>query len=171
MSRSTAAATATGGAPLLDITEWGKRFWAVAHAYSMTYPDDPSCADRRFAHTFFTYIFQQLIPCQATCRPHWDTHVARHPPATQSRRALAEWVIDAHNRVNRSKGTRSDYTYDEVAAMYWGAGNVPEYIRSDPARHTSIPCDVSYTLGVAVACALAAILIGWAVTKCHPRRS
>ena len=83
---------------------WGPHLWYILHLFSFTYPDDPSYADKRAYHDFFTNL-RYLLPC-SFCRKHFSRYLAEYPitPHLDRRVDLIKWVIQIHNFVNLSIG-------------------------------------------------------------------
>jgi hypothetical protein len=68
------------------------------HIISLGYPDDPSSDMQQAASSFYRSL-SFLIPCPI-CREHYTNHLKSTPPATESKKALVEWVWIIHNKVN-----------------------------------------------------------------------
>jgi FAD-linked sulfhydryl oxidase len=78
--------------------ELGRCTWTLLHALAAQFPERPSRAQQRDAGELFS-LLGRVYPCRE-CAAHWAELVRRHPPRTESRENLSEWLCDAHNRVN-----------------------------------------------------------------------
>jgi len=81
---------------------WGPILWNTMHIISLGYPDDPSSDMQQAASSFYRSL-SSLIPCPI-CRQHYAQHLKSFPPATESKKALVEWVWMIHNKVNLDIG-------------------------------------------------------------------
>uniref|UniRef100_A0A6C0BN35 thiol oxidase n=1 Tax=viral metagenome TaxID=1070528 RepID=A0A6C0BN35_9ZZZZ len=99
----------------LDIRVWGPALWKTLHTISFTYPKQPSAEDKHWYRTFYESL-AHVLPC-VKCRSHWAQLLRDFPIRLDSRQALSEWVVEAHNQVNeRSKKPRKEYA--EVLEEY-----------------------------------------------------
>ena len=99
----------------LGITEWGPAFWHTLHAVSFNFPPNATDAQQKEYAQFFQAI-KNVLPCPI-CKTHYAENLAQFAVPVTSTRALSEWVVNLHNRVNARDGKR-EYTYLEVAAQY-----------------------------------------------------
>ena len=83
---------------------WGPFFWHTMHIIAMSYPTNPTHAQKRAAKEFYESL-TQLIPCPM-CREHYTQHLQKHPitPFLDRREDLFKWTITVHNEVNTLLG-------------------------------------------------------------------
>jgi len=83
---------------------WGPFFWHTMHIAALTYPKDPSYANKRAAKEFFESL-AHIIPCPK-CREHYQTHLQKMPitPHLDRRDDLFRWTVQVHNEVNKITG-------------------------------------------------------------------
>ena len=83
---------------------WGPFFWHTIHITALSYPSEPSYANKRAAKEFFESL-GQLIPCPK-CREHYQQHLQRIPisPHLDRRADLFRWTVNLHNEVNKTVG-------------------------------------------------------------------
>lgn len=99
---------------------FGPCTWKTMHSVAFNYghdPNHPTPAEEKAAKDFFTSL-AQLLPCEA-CRTHYETYISKNPPDTSSRDALARWVYDLHQDVNKRRHV-DGLTYDQVKTDYTG---------------------------------------------------
>jgi len=79
---------------------WGPIFWHTIHVTALSYPSEPSYAQKRAAKDFYESL-SQLIPCPV-CREHYQKHLQKMPisPHLDRREDLFRWTVDLHNEVN-----------------------------------------------------------------------
>ena len=92
---------------------WGPILWNTMHIISLGYPDDPTSEIQSDASSFYRSL-SSLIPCPI-CREHYAQYIKQSPPATESKKALVEWVWTIHNNVNKQLG-KTEISFD--AFMY-----------------------------------------------------
>lgn len=93
---------------------WGPPVWTALHLIALGYPSDPDAPTRDAYRAFFTAV-GPVLPC-AMCSDHYAEHLAVLPidPAlARGGRALFDWTVALHNRVNAQTGKR-ELTPDEV---------------------------------------------------------
>ena len=83
---------------------WGPIFWHTIHVTALSYPSEPTYAQKRAAKEFYESL-AQLIPCPV-CREHYQTHLQKMPisPHLDRREDLFRWTVDLHNEVNKMLG-------------------------------------------------------------------
>lgn len=93
---------------------WGKHAWNFLHLVTLSYPINPSPADKQNYYNFFTNL-QYVLPCEK-CRNNMTKHLKKYPltdKALSSRNELVKWCIDLHNIVNYYTG-KPMLTYKEA---------------------------------------------------------
>ena len=102
----------------MDAEVWGPGAWLFLHSVTMTYPERPGEMEKQFYKNFFANL-GNVLPCPR-CREHYNENLADSPIEghLNSRRALVEWLIEMHNRVNEKNG-KPTYNYDQVMQMYY----------------------------------------------------
>lgn len=91
----------------MDPTQWGPCVWRAIHVIALGYPTDPSPQDVEEYKAFFTAL-GPVLPCRA-CSDHYEKNLKKLPidkPLQQGGRALFDWTVELHNRVNRFQGKR-----------------------------------------------------------------
>jgi hypothetical protein len=83
---------------------WGPFFWHTMHLAAITYPAEPSYANKRAAKEFFESL-AVIIPCPK-CREHYTKHLQVMPisPHLDRRQDLFKWTVQLHNEVNKTLG-------------------------------------------------------------------
>ena len=83
---------------------WGPMMWRVIHIWSLSYPLNPSDADRVAAANYFNNL-PHLIPCPK-CGSDFAAILLMYPVenALDSRADLVEWSWKIHNIVNQKIG-------------------------------------------------------------------
>lgn len=86
----------------MDPSIWGEHAWFFMHTITFTYPKNPTETDKQHMYNFFMTL-QYILPCEH-CKTHYKNHLYQNPitPYLESRKSLVMWLIDLHNRVNRS---------------------------------------------------------------------
>ena len=104
---------------LMQAASWGPKGWDFIHAASFGYPDDPTAEDQQSAYHFVRGI-AGMLPC-ARCRHHFAELCAAIDgpahPVFRSRDALARFLVDCHNDVNR-RLDKTEYRFEAIAARY-----------------------------------------------------
>ena len=74
------------------------------HLTALTYPNEPSYAQKKGAKEFFESL-AHLIPCPK-CREHYTVYLQKLPisPHLDRRADLFRWTVNLHNEVNVSLG-------------------------------------------------------------------
>lgn len=104
-----------------SITSWGPSGWTYLHAASYAYPLTPSDIERENMF-YFLHYFARVIPCQR-CRRDFrrileeKLHERINSPVFDTRNNLVQFLVDAHNSVNKRLGKRM-YSYSEVDRLY-----------------------------------------------------
>lgn len=85
-------------------TVWGPMFWHVLHVVALSYPSNPTYAQKRAAKEFYESM-AELIPCPI-CREHYKQHIQKLPlsPHLDRRDDLFRWTVEVHNEVNKLLG-------------------------------------------------------------------
>jgi hypothetical protein len=101
----------------MDPKIWGPPYWTSLHISAEHYPDNPSPITMARTKGRILGIPYE-IPCQG-CRPHAIAFIeaADIDKAVSSRKNLAEFYIDFHNKVNARYGKKI-YTYEEARSLY-----------------------------------------------------
>eukprot|EP00965_Chrysotila_dentata_P111705 3693738-Pleurochrysis_carterae.AAC.2 len=106
LHRANAAASVepTPSNPLLPLRrirreELGRATWTLLHTLAANYAETPSSHTRASALALMNAL-GELYPC-AECASHLRRQMARTPVTVDSRSALALWLCEAHNKVNR----------------------------------------------------------------------
>lgn len=100
----------------VDPAMWGKHLWVFLHAMSVAYPNQPDTPTMASCRQFI-YALRHLLPC-SMCRLHFETLLKTHPPQVQCRQDLKQWVLDAHNSVNKRLGKPRLWTMADVDQVY-----------------------------------------------------
>ena len=95
----------------MDPKSWGPSAWKFLHAITLTYPENPNPQDQEAAESLFRSL-RLLLPCD-DCKNHYSELIEQKPVATESRRALAAWLVEIHNRVNLKLG-KAQVRLDDV---------------------------------------------------------
>lgn len=104
-----------------SISSWGPSAWTYIHAMSYSYPDLPTIVNKLNIYNFI-YYFARSIPCKR-CRDDFVLYIDKNlperekSPYLENKRALVNFLVDAHNYVNQKLNKRV-YTYAEVDSMY-----------------------------------------------------
>jgi len=79
---------------------WGPIFWHTIHVTALSYPTNPTYAQKRAAKEFYESLVE-LIPCPV-CRDHYRVHLQKLPlgPHLDRRDDLFRWTVELHNEVN-----------------------------------------------------------------------
>ena len=89
--------------------------WHVIHATAFTYPVQPTAADRQQYSQFLRSLGD--VMCCKDCQRHFRQMLREFPPDFSSARALSEWTVDAHNRVNARLG-KPEWSYKRAVQEY-----------------------------------------------------
>lgn len=115
---------------MADPRVWGTDLWASMHRISLAYPlARPTAAQRNAAQKFFASI-AELLPCIG-CRTHYASHFQKtfQSSTTDSRAALARWVYDLHEAVNKRLGKPTGAVKFE---------DLPKLYNAYPNRYVSV---------------------------------
>lgn len=96
-----------------DSFSLGRAGWTFLHTMSAYYPDQPSQQQQQRMASFITN-FAQFYPCPP-CAEHFQQHIEKNPPPTQTRNSLSLFLCRYHNDVNvrLGKPTFDCNRYDE----------------------------------------------------------
>ena len=105
---------------------WGPGLWAFLHVASFEYPEVASDSDAVAQHTFL-WAAAVVLPC-SRCRAHFTASLTAQVPFADSpvlsgREALAGYLVDLHNDINRRTG-KPEWTLEQARAHYAGGGSV-----------------------------------------------
>mgnify|MGYP001430437443 CR=1 FL=1 len=102
----------------MDSNVWGPGAWLFLHSITMTYPERPGELEKQFYKNFFANL-GNVLPC-LVCKEHYNKHLSEFPIEghLNSRRALVEWLINMHNKVNELNG-KPTLNYDQVMQIYY----------------------------------------------------
>lgn len=136
----------------MDTKVWGPAFWFVMQTIAFTYPQNPTYTDKRRIYEFYTSIANWL-PC-TECNKHYTKILTDFPisPFLDSNKALFHWVIQVHNKVNKTLG-KPIYTVDQVWKYYQEIASSNEwnsrFLKADiPAPSASSAPTSKYTFKV-----------------------
>lgn len=84
---------------------WGKTAWKFIHSTALTYPNNPTPAEKN-AMTNFIFSLQYILPCKK-CRENFKLELQKYPLGKniESKQALNTWITKIHNEVNSRLGT------------------------------------------------------------------
>uniref|UniRef100_A0A6C0LTZ9 thiol oxidase n=1 Tax=viral metagenome TaxID=1070528 RepID=A0A6C0LTZ9_9ZZZZ len=105
---------------------WGKYAWNFIHLVTLSYPDNPTCEDKRQYYIFFTSL-KNVLPC-AKCKFNMEKHLKKFPLTDEilsSKQNLIKWAIDLHNVVNYYTG-KTMLTHDEALNEIYNLTNPPK---------------------------------------------
>jgi len=90
---------------------WGRQGWHFIHCVALSYPTNPTEADKENYLAFFKSL-QNVLPCPA-CAENFRAKMEKYPPTLENTQTLFNWTVDMHNHVNAENGKRI-YEYDEA---------------------------------------------------------
>lgn len=90
---------------------WGKQAWHFIHIVALSYPNNPSDADKENYSAFFNSL-KHTLPCPI-CAKHFEENMVKLPIRLESTKDLFEWSVDVHNEVNKSNGKKV-LSYEEA---------------------------------------------------------
>ncbi len=95
---------------------WGGDFWKVINHIAKNYPDNPTEQDKN-NHKDFFIVIGKVLPCNL-CRNNYSKHFNDFElqKSLNSKNDLVKYVIDFHNKVNKSIG-KKELDYDEAYAI------------------------------------------------------
>lgn len=100
---------------------WGPYTWYLLHNLSFTWEKRKI----NLYHKFFN-LLKETIPCY-TCYTNFKKKLSRPNFAIHrncsDKDKMVQWIINLHNEVNRSKGTRA-YSLEEVKSLYLKNGKI-----------------------------------------------
>ena len=102
----------------MDPEIWGPHAWILLHTITFNYPENPCLEDKNNIRSFFKY-FSYQIPCNK-CKNHFIKYMNKNPLTNEllkSKDDLTDWLIDAHNRVNK-RNKKKILTREEVINYY-----------------------------------------------------
>ena len=102
----------------LDINSWGPKVWDVIHLISFSYPIQASPLYRSQMNDFL-YSIANVLPCKS-CSEHFNTNLGtrdNNAPWLSGRRALTEFLVDIHNKVNNLTD-KSTCSYQDVTTRF-----------------------------------------------------
>jgi FAD-linked sulfhydryl oxidase len=88
--------------PPPNADDLGRQTWTFLHTMAAYYPERPTIQQERHAHALFSAM-AALYPCHV-CAEHLQDELQVHPPKTDSRRSLSQWLCEMHNEVNERLG-------------------------------------------------------------------
>lgn len=104
---------------MLEPKLWGPFMWYLLHLVSYTFQS----TNHHYYQRFFNKV-SDIFPCDH-CQKHYQQHLNKYPPQTDSQESLAEWLVDIHNRVNKFRNIPT-YTPEESRNLYYNDnGEVP----------------------------------------------
>ena len=86
----------------LDRDQLGNRTWSFLHTMAAYYPKQPTVEQQKQMHLFFN-LFSQFYPC-SHCAEDFRRDIQLHPPQTQNRQRLSDWLCQVHNLTNKKLG-------------------------------------------------------------------
>lgn len=101
----------------MDTRIWGPHAWMFMHTVSFHYPIQPTEQDKIDIANFF-HAMAAVLPC-SICKTHFTKLLKEHPieNALDSRNSLTQWVVNAHNMVNRRLG-KQELNHDVIKRDY-----------------------------------------------------
>ena len=101
----------------MDPTIWGPHLWFYMHTLSFNYPVYPNDNDKKDYYNFFLNL-TKILPC-IKCKTHFKDFFDKNPiePYLINRDKLIEWVMNAHNNVNKLNN-KTEWTLDDVFTHY-----------------------------------------------------
>lgn len=99
----------------LNPTVWGPQGWHFIHATAMTFPPNPTDADKQNYQAFFNSL-EKILPCEL-CRENFKQKIAKMPPPYTNGKEMFEWSVDIHNQVNK-ENTQPELTYEQAAKEF-----------------------------------------------------
>lgn len=82
--------------------ELGRSTWAFLHIMAAAYPPNPTPQTIQ-EHKLFFQLLPRIYPCP-DCRAHMKVMFHELPPRLDSQHDFAQWLCEAHNRVNLRLG-------------------------------------------------------------------
>ncbi len=136
---------------ILRPATWGPFFWMTIHIIALSYPTDPSYAEKKAAKDFFESL-GHLLPCP-TCREHYKQHITTLPitPHLDSRTDLFKWTVTLHNTVNKSLN-KPTWTEQELLAYIDRLGKAersPIITQADFSEKDARSLAIGFAIGAA----------------------
>lgn len=120
-------------APSKFVEFFGPALWKSMHSIAYAAPESPSLEEQRDYVDFYRSL-GEVIPCPA-CRTHYKAHLKKHPIDASSRTALAKWVYDLHDAVNKRQGKVSPPP--EVIDAYYSEWNKLKHMKHQAGGRSS----------------------------------
>uniref|UniRef100_A0A0K0DU75 Sulfhydryl oxidase n=1 Tax=Strongyloides stercoralis TaxID=6248 RepID=A0A0K0DU75_STRER len=86
----------------VDKDELGRSTWKLLHTISVYYPEKPSQKNKEDVKRTIESL-AEVYPC-THCAEDFRNDIKKNPIKLDSRVELANWMCDAHNRVNEKIG-------------------------------------------------------------------
>ena len=86
----------------IDSNIWGPKGWFFLDYCILSFPDNPTQADKDGFKNFLTSL-KIVLPCQK-CRKHFTEYIAKNPLTNDilsSKKKLVDWILACHNNVRR----------------------------------------------------------------------
>ena len=102
-----------------DPRAFGPPVWKALHVLAAGYPQHPTESKKQKCCQFLRSI-AGMLPCPH-CAMHFEDFMQRHDPsaAAESREALEEWMVQAHNAVSRhTRPNRLPWSVARARAAY-----------------------------------------------------
>lgn len=122
--------------PSVLVEWWGPCSWKLMHSIAFTMPDNPTQRDREHYAQFFESL-SHVLPCPS-CREHMAKHIVKNPPDTTGPIALARWVYDMHDIVNKYHEKTSPPFEDVVKAYTNGVDTKRLMAMTEPRRRRAL---------------------------------
>lgn len=90
---------------------WGSQAWHFIHSVALSYPENPTDADKKKYYNFFLYL-GRVLPCPI-CGQHFLEKMKKYPPNMENNERLFQWTVDIHNTINAENG-KQIYSYEEA---------------------------------------------------------
>ena len=105
---------------------WGSNLWFAIHTWALSYPLNPSDADRFAAAAYFNNL-PNLIPCPK-CGSDFAAILLMYPVenALDSRADLVEWSWRVHNIVNQKIG-KAEIAFETFLSNYGVVNGFPSF--------------------------------------------
>jgi hypothetical protein len=109
-----------------DPRVFGPPVWRALHVLAAGYPKRPSPKTRKSCRLFLRHL-AVLLPC-SSCGSHFSGFIegADLGAASQSRRALVQLLVEAHNEVSKhTHPTRAPFTLEDAKVYAQGLVALP----------------------------------------------
>lgn len=99
---------------------WGPATWYLLHVLSLNWQE-------KYVPLYINFLnlLSRTIPCM-DCRRHFNRNVRRTGGIhnnCKSKEKMVNWLIDLHNRVNKSNNKKV-FSYDKAKNFYYKNGNL-----------------------------------------------